>query len=304
MGGEHSGCEENTVDVFLECAFFDPVSVARTGRKLQIVSDSRYRFERFVNPSDLEQTADIATKMIVDICGGQPSDLVVAGKTPDLTKKATLRHFRIKEFLGLDILLPECLRILNVLGFNPQENNGVIICTSPAWRNDVEGEHDLMEEVFRIYGYDKIPLKFIDRAPMPKMNLTPLQRLEITIRHALAANGLLEAATWSFTSSKYTADFLKDGQKAVMIKNPISADLDQMRPSLLINLLLSAARNIDRGYSDEGLFEIGPEFNDILQMHKSKSLAGLGLGITIKGIGSKIIIKSMFLTQRQMLMQH
>ncbi len=282
MGGEHSGCDDDTVDVFLECAFFEPVSVARTGRKLQIMSDSRYRFERFVNPSDLEQTADIATKMIVDICGGQPFELVTSGKTPDLTKKAMLRHSRIKEFLGLDIPLPECIRILSVLGFNPQEKNGVITCTSPAWRNDIEGEHDLMEEVFRIYGYDKISLKFIDRAHMPKMNLTPLQRLEITIRHALAANGLLEAATWSFTSSKYTTDFLKDGQKPVMIKNPISADLDQMRPSLLINILLSAARNIDRGYSDEGLFEIGPEFNDYTPTAQKQVVSGVRFGYNHK----------------------
>lgn len=282
MGGEHSGCDDDTVDVFLECAFFEPVSVARTGRKLQIVSDSRYRFERFVNPSDLEQTADIATKMIINICGGQPFELVVSGKTPDSTKKATLRHSRIKEFLGLDIPLSECLQILSVLGFNPQENKGVITCICPAWRNDIDGEHDLMEEVFRIYGYDKIPLKFIDREHMPKMNLTPLQRLEITIRHALAATGLLEAATWSFTSSKYTADFLKDGQKPVMIKNPISADLDQMRPSLLINLLLSAARNIDRGYSDEGLFEIGPEFNGYTPMAQKQVVSGVRFGYNHK----------------------
>jgi len=260
MGGEDSGCTEETTDLVLESALFDPLRTAYTGRTLGIDSDARYRFERGVDPNYVVPGAEAATKLILDICGGEASQLVVAGDVPDWHRLIDLRPGRVKALAGIDVSAADCVRILESLGFVAEEIDDVIQVQVPSWRMDVEGEADLVEEVTRIYGYDSIP-----SVPLPDMTdvvapaVDPVQRRVRTMRRALAARGLNEAVTWSFVSSKHAALF-GGGAPALMLENPISSELDSMRPSMLPALVEAVGRNMDRGFHDVSLFEVGPQF--------------------------------------------
>jgi phenylalanyl-tRNA synthetase beta chain len=259
MGGETSGCTEATTDVFLEVALFDPLRTAATGRKLQIESDARYRFERGVDPAMVIPGAEHATRLIQQLCGGAASALVIAGSPEVPPTEVIFRPDRVRTLGGLELDPERQAGILEALGFaldrgDPDRWRVV----APTWRSDVEGEADIVEEVCRIHGLDKVP-----SVPLPREQVISLpslsagQRRVPRAKRALAARGMVECVTWSFTSSAWAALF---GGNALKLANPISADLDQMRPSVLPNLLLAAQRNHARGYADLALFEAGPAY--------------------------------------------
>ena len=258
MGGVRSGVSDDTTDVFLEVALFDPIRIATSGRKLGIMSDARYRFERGVDPESAYWGAHVATRMIIEICGGEASALTVAGEMPAWHREVKLRKARVAALGGLDVPGDEQLRILADLGFEPADEGDTICCQVPSWRQDIDGEADLVEEVLRIRGYDNIPVIPLARAntvAAPAWSLS--QRRESAARRALATRGMTEAVTFSFIKRK-TAELFGFSREELVVDNPISADLDAMRPSILPNLLDAARRNADRGYADVALFEVGP----------------------------------------------
>lgn len=259
MGGEAKGCAEETKNVFLECALFAPECIARTGRKFQIDSDSRYRYERWVDPMSNILGSDYATQMILDICGGEASEMIVAGEEKCEPRTAYLRPSRMKDFAGVEVEKGKIIEILNNLGFETSEENGRIKAVSPTWRGDIEGEQDLVEEVVRMIGLDAIPAESLPHDKFPRQILNPAQRRTVTVKHELASRGMMETVTWSFTDSKLAKSFTGKNE-AVMLYNPITAELDQMRPSVLPNLLLGLKNNIARGYANAAIFEVGPAF--------------------------------------------
>lgn len=260
MGGETSGCTETTENVYVECAYFDPIRTATTGRKLQIMSDARYRFERGVDPAFLETGMEIATRLILDLCGGEPSEVVVAGSEPDWKRSITLRPKRIKSLGGVEVPLEEIERILMVLGFGVDGDGGVLNVSIPSWRSDIVGEACLVEEIVRIYGYDKIPaISVKPDTALPEVALLPDQKRHSQARRVLAKRGMVEAVTYSFLANA-DADLFGGAVDSVKLVNPISSDLDVMRPSLLPNLLNAANRNAARGTNAAQMFEVGPQF--------------------------------------------
>lgn len=260
IGGEETGCTATTVNVMLEAAYFDPVRTATTGRKLGVQTDARYRFERGVDPTFVAAGAEIATAMILDLCGGEASELVIAGAAPDPARSYTLRKDRVRTLGGVDVPVADQTRILEALGFAVSETDDGLDCAVPPWRPDVHGEADLVEEVTRIVGLDNVP-----SAPMSRPHavarpiLTTLQRRTMRARRALAGRGLNEAVTWSFLAADHAALF-GGGQDALKLANPISSELSDMRPSLLPALIAAAARNMARGFADVALFEVGQAY--------------------------------------------
>ena len=278
MGGEGSGCDEDTTNVFLEVALFDPVRTAATGRKLGIVSDARYRFERGVDPTSAIWGAHVAARLIVELCGGEASALTVAGDMPDWEQRLALHKGRVASLGGVHVPPEEPARILAALGFDNDDDGEVIHASVPPWRPDIDGEADLVEEVIRIHGYDKIPAVPLERdAVVARPAWTPEQRREGIARRALAARGLVEAITYSFLP-RARAELFGGGDDSLMIANPISADLDAMRPSVLPNLLDAAARNAARGHADAALFEVGPQHDDDTPEGQKLVAAGVRAG--------------------------
>jgi len=262
IGGEYSGCTEATTEVFLEAAYFDPVRTARTGRRMGIESDARYRFERGIDPEYTVPGLEDATRMILELCGGEPSEPVVVGSGPDWRRMIELRPERVASLGGIEVPARDCTRILEDLGFGVEEFETVLQVEVPSWRCDIDGEADLVEEITRIAGYERIPATPLMRPePVARPVLTTIQRRVRRARRCLAARGASEAVTWSFTASPY-ADLFGGAAPELRLVNPISSELDAMRPSLLPNLLLAAGRNQDRGLADAALFEIGPQYAD------------------------------------------
>ncbi len=282
MGGAEKGCSEETKNVFVECALFCPDCISRTGRKFQIDSDSRYRYERWVDPKSNVLGSDYATQLILEICGGVASDIEIAGAEPEEKRVAYLRPSRIKDFIGIDIEKAKIIEILNNLGFETSEENGQIKAVSPTWRGDIEGEHDLVEEVVRMVGLDNIPAESLPHDKFPKQTLTPVQRRTVTVKHELASRGMFETVTWSFTDSNLAEMFRKPNTESVLLFNPIAADLNEMRPSILPNLLLGAKNNIAHGYANVALFEVGPQFNSRKPGDQILAAAGIRTGMTSK----------------------
>ena len=237
MGGEESGCTDETVNVFVEAAYFDPVRTAATGRKLNLQSDARFRFERGIDPAFLVDGMEVATRMILDLCGGEPSELVIAGDEPDWKRPIDLRLERVRTLGGVEVPADEVERILSVLGFGIERDGEVFHAQAPSWRPDIVGEACLVEEVVRIHGYDRIPpVRFRAGDNLPESAYSVAQTRRNTARRALAARGLVEAVTYSFLPAAHADLFggIKDGLRLV---NPISSDLDVMRPSVLPNLI-------------------------------------------------------------------
>ena len=260
MGGEHSGCGEGTTDVLLEIAYFDPERIAATGRKLNLTSDARGRFERGVDPAFLDAGLDLLTGLILEICGGASSVVVRAGAAPAASKVVVYDPTLAETLGGIAIAADEQKRILGALGFGVDENWAV---TVPGWRPDVDGAADIVEEVVRIHGLDAIvsvPLPRLDGVAKP--TATPAQRQERRLRRAAAARGLNEAITWSFLPVAAAAHFAGQdaGGELWLLSNPISEDMKAMRPSLLPGLLAAARRNLDRGAVGLRLFEIGRRY--------------------------------------------
>ena len=280
MGGEESGCTEATVNVFVEAAYFDPVRTAATGRKLNLQSDARFRFERGVDPAFLVDGMEIATHMIMALCGGEPSEVIVAGKEPDWQRTIDLRLERVRTLGGVDVPDDEVVRILTVLGFGIDRDGDVLHAAVPSWRPDIVGEACLVEEVVRLHGYDKIPavpFSAIEGLPTPAYDAD--QRRRGAARRALAGRGLVEAVTYSFLPSAH-AELFGGGAEGLRLVNPISSDLDVMRPSVLPNLIAAAGRNADRGIPNAALFEMGPQFDGPNPGEETVVTAGIRTGDT------------------------
>jgi phenylalanyl-tRNA synthetase beta chain len=255
IGGESSGCGADTTDVVIECAYFDPESIARTGQKLSVTSDARQRFERGVDPAFVEDGLAIATALVVSLCGGTPSGITRAGEPPVPATVIKYDPARAETLGGLAVAPERQQAILESLGFTVSADWHVGV---PSWRRDVEGVPDLVEEVIRIEGIDHVPPVPLPRIPgVATPTATPEQKIERRVRRAAAARGLNEAVTWSFLSEAEAAPF---GGGAWSLANPISEDLKIMRPSLLPGLLSAAARNLKRGADGVRLFELGRRY--------------------------------------------
>jgi phenylalanyl-tRNA synthetase beta chain len=280
MGGEHSGCTSETKNVFLEVALFDAKRTAATGRRLGIESDARYRFERGLDPMSADWGAEVAARLVQALCGGEASHVVKAGAMPDWRRSLHLRPERVFALGGLDLPAAESQRILEALGCEVVGESKRLAVTPPSWRADIEGEADLVEEVVRIKGFDEVPAVPMEReTPLPEAAVTLGQRRAQQAKRILAARGLLEAVTYSFTSSA-AASLFGGVEPELALANPISADLDVMRPSILPNLAMAMARNASRGLGDLGLFEVGPHYADATPDGQALVAAGLRAGQT------------------------
>lgn len=259
MGGLRTGCTAATVNVFVESAWFDPVRTARTGRRLKISSDARYRFERGVDPAFAVPGLELATRMILEFCGGTPSEVMVAGASPWKDRRFALDPGHVRRLVGMDIAAAEQARILRALGFGV-DGEGPFTVTVPSSRPDVHGAADLVEEVARIASLSRLQGQPLDRSPgVARPILTPMQRRESRARRQIAALGLNECVTYSFIDAGAAALF-GGGADAVRLENPISSEMSHLRPDLLPGLLQAAARNQARGFADLGLFEVGQVF--------------------------------------------
>jgi phenylalanyl-tRNA synthetase beta chain len=261
IGGAATGVSESTTDVLIESALWDELNIALTGRKLGINSDARYRFERGVDPAFMLPGLELATQMTLELCGGEPSDINVAGNPEPPERMIDFPVGEIKRLTGLDVPLTEVKRVLGHLGFFIAGQGKTIKVAVPSWRPDVEGKSDIVEEVVRILGVDRIPSTPFDRGEAPrKPVLTNAQVRVGKARRALAARGLTEAVTWSFVA-KPEADMFGGGKPELALANPIAADLSDMRPSLIPGLVKAAQKNADRGIGDVALFEVGQVFS-------------------------------------------
>jgi phenylalanyl-tRNA synthetase beta chain len=293
MGGEHSGCGDDTTDVLLEVAYFDPPSIARTGQALALASDARGRFERGVDPAFLDTGMDLLTSLILEICGGEASEVIRAGEPPVARKTVVYDPALAESFGGIAVSRSAQFKILNGLGFpiGEFENDKFIefietehdrpwVVKVPTWRPDVDGAPDIVEEVIRVHGLDAVPSTPLPRVDgVAKPTATPAQMLERRVRRAAAARGLHEAVTWSFLPETEAAHFA-DGEALWTLANPISEDLKTMRPSLLPGLLSAVKRNLDRGASSVRLFEVGRRY---LRGANGASDEKLSLGVVLAG---------------------
>jgi phenylalanyl-tRNA synthetase beta chain len=281
IGGEATGCTERTTEVFVEAALFDPVRTAATGRKLNISSDARYRFERGLDPAFVGDGLEIATRLMLDLGGGEASEIVTAGAVPDWRRRYVLRSERPATLGGLQVAPEESATILIALGFAVEGLAGDDLAVEPpSWRGDIVGEADLVEEVLRVKGYGEIPAVPLDPdTALSRPSLTPAPRRSELVRRTLAARGLVEAVTFSFVSAR-EAELFGGAKPELRLVNPISADLDTMRPSLLPGLVSAARRNADRGSPDVALFELGPLYRDDTPEGQALVAAGLRAGRT------------------------
>ncbi len=278
MGGEATGCTDATKNVLIESAWFDPLRTAATGRRTGLVTDARYRFERGVDPDSVIPGLDLATQMIHKLCGGTPSQAKVAGHAPKTKRAIPFAFSRVEKLTGVIIDEPEIRRILETLGCTIDGKGSEVVVTTPGWRPDIHGPADLVEEVVRIAGLDKIPL-----TPLPRMSgvarpvLTERQKRARRARRALAVRGMVEAITWSFVP-RAQATVFGGGSDALELANPISADLSSMRPSLLPGLLTAIERNRNRGFNDAALFELGQAYRGDAPEDQFQIAAGVRAG--------------------------
>jgi phenylalanyl-tRNA synthetase beta chain len=260
MGGEATGCSETTTDVLIESALWSEVNIAQTGRKLGVNSDARYRFERGVDPNFMLPGLELATQMVLELCGGTPSEIVVAG---DPAPKETVVDFPLSELprlAGIKLPLTEIRRVLEKLGFFIAGQGEKVKVAVPAWRPDVHGRADIVEELVRIVGVDQVPSTPFPRGDAArKPVLTPIQNRTRKAKRALAARAMVEAVTWSFVS-KREAELFGGGKPELALANPIALELSDMRPSLIPGLAMAAQKNADRGSADVALFEVGQIF--------------------------------------------
>jgi phenylalanyl-tRNA synthetase beta chain len=275
MGGEHSGCSDETTDVLIETAIWDPINIAHTGRKLGISTDARYRFERGVDPAFALTGLELATRLVLDFCGGEPSEIAIAGAAEAPARQLKFPWSETKRLTGLEVSPADSAAILARLGFAVEPRGDAALVTVPSWRPDIEGKADLVEEIARIIGFDNIAAAPLPRgAGVTEPVLTLLQKRVRAARRALAARGLVEAVTWSFVS-KEQAQAFGGGAAGLALANPIAAELSDMRPSLLPGLATAAGRNAARGFADVALFEVGQIFQS--EDEKGQKIAATGL---------------------------
>lgn len=260
MGGEESGVSETTTDVVVESALWNALNIAQTGRKLGLLSDARFRFERGVDPAFMMPGLELATQLILEMCGGEPSEVFLAGEVPDTSRVIDFPVGEPKRLTGIEIKTDEIKRVLSALGFTTAGSGETLKVSPPSWRGDIEGKADLVEEVVRIAGLDRVPATPFDRDDNArKPVLTVLQKRTRAAKRALAARGSVEGVTWSFISKEHAERF-GGGKAELALANPIASDLSDMRPSLIPGLAIAAQRNADRGYVDVALFEVGQIF--------------------------------------------
>ena len=278
IGGEASGSTDQTVNVLIESAYFDPARTAQTGRKTGLVTDARYRFERGVDPQSVLPGLDLATQMILKICGGKPSKATVAGKAPDGRHSISFDTGRVAKLAGLELPDSEIRSILEALGCDVLGKGSVITVTTPSWRPDLHGAADLVEEVVRIAGLDRVPSTPLPRPEgVARAVLTERQKRARRARHTLAARGLVEAITWSFIPAGEAKSF-GGGAAGLELANPISTEMSSMRPGLLPGLLTALTRNRNRGFADAALFELGQAYRGERPEDQYLSAAGVRAG--------------------------
>jgi len=262
MGGIDAGCSDDTVNVFIESAIFDPIRTAATGRKLNVMSDARYRFERGIDNDLAIYGCENATRLILDLCGGEPSNTIVAGQGPAWQRTISFRPTRVQGLTGVELSEAEMERIITVLGFSVDKASPQTWTVHvPAWRGDMVDEPCIVEEIVRVNGYHNIPHVSLPRpANLPASALTPLMQKRRKVRRTLAGRGLIEAVTYSFLPAGHAALF-GEIPDSLRLSNPISTDLDVMRPSVLPNLIAAIGRNDAYGHGDGALFEVGPQFS-------------------------------------------
>jgi phenylalanyl-tRNA synthetase beta chain len=260
MGGEHSGCDELTTDVLIESALWEPLNIAQTGRRLGIVTDARYRFERGVDPAFMVDGCELATAMVLDLCGGTPTRVLVRGEPATSGRSIAFPVAEVRRLTGLSVPDDQIRDILRRIGCTVAGEGAVLSVVTPSWRPDIEGKADLAEEVMRLVGVDEVPVTPLPRAEhVPSAILTPIQKRTRLAKRSLAVRGLMESVTWSFVSKEQAVRF-GGGQPELALANPIASELSDMRPSLLPGLIAAAQRNADRGYNDVALFEVGQIF--------------------------------------------
>ncbi len=308
IGGEPTGCDEGTTECFIECAVFDPVRIALSGRRHDVRTDARQRFERGVDQALPPLALDLATQTMIELCGGEASEVVAAGTEPAWRRSATLRFERLAGYGGAEVPPEEAVGILERLGFGVQSRDaGRVTVSVPAWRNDIAGagaldqgpdlppdrariaaegcaaiepECDLVEEVLRIRGLDQVPPVSLPVAsPVPPPSLTSKQARATLARRTLAARGMMDCVTFGFLEAK-AASLFGETPEALRLTNPIAADLDQMRPTPVASLLLAAQRNAARGYPDVALSELGAGYRDITPAGQLAIAAGVRVGTT------------------------
>jgi phenylalanyl-tRNA synthetase beta chain len=286
MGGEASGCSAETTDVLIESALWNEINIAQSGRRLGINSDARYRFERGVDPAFMLPGLELATKLVMDLCGGTPSEIVTVGDGYGEDRVINFPLSEVKRLAGIEVPLVEVRRILGHLGFMMAGSGPVVKVAIPSWRSDVHGKADIVEEIVRIVGVDTVPMTPFPRGDNPrKPVLTPMQSRTRRTKRALAARGLVETMTWSFIS-KAQAEMFGGGAPELAIANPIAADLSDMRPSLLPGLVAAAQANADRGTGDVALFEVGQIFKGDRPQDQVMAAAGLRRGLaSSQGLG-------------------
>jgi phenylalanyl-tRNA synthetase beta chain len=264
IGGETTGCTEETRNVFVESAYFDPLRTAKTGRKTGVHSDARYRFERGVDPAFMVPGLEMATRLILDLCGGEASEALVAGAAPIARKTVAFPPSETKRLTGIDVKPERAEEILTALGFKVARADPWLV-DAPTWRPDIEGKADLAEEIARITGFDALPAVTLPaRGPVEPPKLTPAQDRRRLAKRALAGRGMMEAVTWSFTDERIAALFSEGpnwlAAQGLILANPISSDLGSMRPSILCNLVAALQKNADRGRDDLAHFEVAPVY--------------------------------------------
>src|SRR3984957_4122369 len=275
MGGEKTGCSEATTDVLIESALWNEINIARSGRKLGINSDARYRFERGVDPAFALPGLELATKMVLDLCGGTPSDILLAGAVDVADVVIDFPLSELKRLAGLTVSLPEMRGVRERLGLFGAGQGERVKVAVPSWRAEVRNKADIVEEVVRILGVDRVPLTPFPRGDNPrKPVLTAIQVRTRKAKRALAARNLVEAVTWSFIA-KPQAEFFGGGQPALAFANPTAAELSDMRPSLIPGLVAAAQKNADRGFPDVGLFEVGQVFRGDQPQDQLTAAAGI-----------------------------
>jgi phenylalanyl-tRNA synthetase beta chain len=286
MGGEASGCSEATTDVLIESALWNEINIAQTGRKLGINSEARYRFERGVDPAFMVPGLEMATRMVMELCGGAPSENVIVGKIFGDDRVIDFPLTEVKRLAGIEVPLPEMKLILSRLGFMVAGSGQIVKVAVPLWRSDVHGKADIVEEIVRIFGVDKVPMTPFERGDAPrKPVLSPIQLRTRRAKRALAARGMVEAVTWSFIS-RPNAELFGGGKSELTLTNPIASDLSDMRPSLLPGLVSAAQGNADRGFPDVALFEVGQVFRGDRPEDQLTAASGVRHGFASpKGIG-------------------
>ncbi|RWX76704.1 phenylalanine--tRNA ligase subunit beta [Neorhizobium lilium] len=286
MGGEHSGCDENTTDVLIESALWDPINIAKSGRGLGIITDARYRFERGVDPDYMIPGLDRTTELVLELCGGTPAEARVVGHKSRQPKVIDFPFTEVKRLTGLDVSTDESRQILTRLGFHVEGSGDTVSVTVPSWRPDVDGKADLVEDVMRIHGVDQIKPEPIEK--LSSVNAKILTTLQIRTRiakRALASRGMLEAVTWSFIAEDQ-AKLFGGGSAALKLANPIATDMSDMRPSLLPGLLSAAQRNADKGFGDVAIFEVSGTYENDRPEGQRRVAGGIRRGTaSINGMG-------------------